>query len=118
MPYFVKITSSWRPSNSLLKYIETKVKLVEHTTVEDPQEVYTFLKGHFALANHTYKRCGKEDVKIREAHNKEDFIIDSSLFNITLYKMNGPFAPAPTDVAKRVSVSQEPVLTGQTLSMF
>lgn len=118
MPYFVKITSSWKPSNSLLKYIETKLQLVEQTTVEDPQEVFDFFKGHFALANHTYKRCGKEDVKIREAHNKEDFIIDSSLFNITLYKMNGPFAPAPNDVAKRVPESTESVLTGQTLSMF
>lgn len=115
--YFAKITSSWRATNSLQKYLEKTVKDIEKKTVEDPQMVYEHLSHQFALANQTYSRCKPEKVNIRPSHNKEDIYIDSALFVITFYKIAGDYTPAPVHSTKRLNFA-DLVQTAQPLTLF
>jgi len=115
--YLAKITSSWTPKNSLQKYIQSQIAQIEKMNLEDPETVFQFLQDHTAIANHSYRRCGKEKVTMREAHNGEEVIVECAVCQITLYLVRGLFEPKPIQgMAKLFSQNQQ--TQAQTLSIF
>lgn len=116
--YFVKITSSWTPSNSLQKYIKTKVDTLDKVCVEAPDSIFEFLKSHYALANRTFKRCTKEEPTMRKAHTGEDIFIDCSICQLSLYKSNGNFDATPAPVVPTVAILAPQVTSGEILTLF
>ena len=95
MAYFVKITSSWTPSNSLKKYLAEQVKAVENKDVDTADEIFDWLNAHVTYANRRFDRCTPEKLERRNARTGGNIHISGGVFQVTLYPKAGPFVAEP-----------------------
>ena len=90
--YFIKITSSTTPTNTLQKYLFEQLKKLECLTIENPDELKKHLEKLTLRANITYKRCTPVKAFLNPAYVKGDYSAGISMvMQFSLYAKQGEF---------------------------
>ena len=109
--YFIKITSSTTPTNSLQKYLFEHLKKLECLTIENPDELKKHLEKLTLRANITYKRCTPVKAFLSASYIKGDYSAGiSQVMQFSLYWQRGEFV----SLEQQRQASSQPQQDNQT----